>query len=128
VNQFLNQNGFAHARAAKQANLSALQVRLGKVNDFNAGLKHFERGRLIFKRRGWAMNRIALVGLDWAELVDRFTENVQHAAKNGAANGDGDRFAKVDRLHAADQTFVGLHRDGADAAFTEVLLDFGDDI
>ncbi len=43
VNQFQNQNCFADARAAEEADLSALHIRLHQVDDLDAGLKHFER-------------------------------------------------------------------------------------
>ena len=36
--------------------------------------------------------------------------------------------AEAYRLHAADQAFGGLQRDGAHAAFADMLLDFADDV
>ena len=118
VDQFLNQDGLAHARAAEQSDLAALQVRLDQIDDLDAGLEHLEIGGLIFERWRRTVNRVALVGFHRAQLVHRLAEHVQHAAQRRAAHRHGNRLAKIFRLHAAHQTFGGLHRDGADAAFS----------
>ena len=47
---------------------------------------------------------------------------------DAAADRNGDGLAEIECFHAAHQAFGGLHRDAADAAFAEVLRDFGDDI
>src|ERR1700733_3699490 len=128
VDQFLNQHGLAHARATKQADLSAFQVRLSEVHDFDASLKHFERRGLVFKQRSRTVNRVALFVFHGAEIIDRIAENVEHAAENATANRHRDRLAEIERFHAADQTFSRFHRDAAHAAFTEVLRNFRDDV
>ena len=74
------------------------------------------------------MNRVALLGLDRTPLVDRLTENVEDAAQGLRPHGDTDRLAQVFGRHPAHEPFGGLHGDGADAAFSEVLLHFADDI
>ena len=128
VNQFLNQHRLADARAAEKADLAALQVRLDQVDDLDARLEHFKSGGLIFERRRGAVNRVALFGFHFAELVDGLAENVEHAAKRRAAHRDGNRLAEVFRFHAADQAFGRLHGDAAHAALAQVLLDFGNDV
>ena len=69
VDQLLNQHRLAHARAAEQSDLAALQVGLDQVHDLDARLEHFERGGLIFERRRRAMNRVALVGFHRSQTV-----------------------------------------------------------
>ena len=128
VNQFLNQHGLADARATEQADFSALQVRLGKVHDLDAGLEHFESGGLILEQRRRAVNRVALLVLHGAEIIHRLAEYVEHASQDAAPHRHGNRFAEVERLHAAHQTFRGLHRDATHAAFAQVLRHFRDDI
>ena len=128
VNQFLNQHRLAHAGAAEQADLSALQVRLHQIHNLDAGLEHFQRRGLIFERRRGAMNGIALLGFYRAQVVHWLAEHVQHAAERRAAHRHGDRSARVDRLHAAHHAFGGLHGHGAHAAFAQVLLHLGDDV
>ena len=58
VNQFLNQNRLADARAAEQTDFSALQKGLDQVDNLNSGFKHFERGGLLVELRSRTVNRI----------------------------------------------------------------------
>ena len=124
VNQLHDENGLAHARAAEKTNLAALQIRLDQVDDLDSRLKHFERRGLIFERRRRPVNRIVRIADDGPELIDGFPKNVHHAAKRCTAHGNFDPFSEIVRLHAAHHALDGLHRDGADAAFAEVLLHF----
>ena len=57
VDQLLDDDGLAHARAAEQADLAALQERLDQVDDLDAGLEHLLAGRLLVERRRLAMDR-----------------------------------------------------------------------
>ena len=63
VDQFLNDDGLADARAAEQADLAAAQVRLDQVDDLDAGLEHFEARGLLFERGRRAVNRVVLLGV-----------------------------------------------------------------
>ena len=128
VDEFHDDDGFADARAAEQTDLAAAQIGFEQIDDLDSGLEHFESRRLIFERRRLAMNRIALLGIDRPHLVHRLAEHVQHAAQGLLAHRHADGAAEADRLHAAHQALGGLHRDGADAAFADVLLGFADDV
>ncbi len=128
VDQFHDDDGFAHAGAAKQADLAALQERLDQVDNLDAGLEHLHLGRLLVERRGLAMDGIALGGIDRAEFVDRVADYVEHAAQGFAAHRHGDRASQVDGLHAAHHAFGGLHGNAAHSAFAELLLHFQDDV
>ncbi len=59
ADQFLDQHGLAHARAAEQADLAALGKRGEQVDGFQAGLELFRGGHLLFKRRRQPVNRTA---------------------------------------------------------------------
>ena len=85
-------------------------------------------GGLLVERRRLAMDRVALGGIDRAQLVHRVADDVQHAAQRLAAHGHRDGAAEVDGLHAAHHAFGGLHGDAAHAAFAELLLHFQDDV
>ena len=128
VDQLHDDDGLADARAAEQADLAAAEIGFEKIDDLDAGLEHFEAGRLVFKRGRLAVNRIPLLGVDRTHLVHRLAEHVEHAAERLLADGHADRAAEADRLHAAHHAFGGLHRDGADAAFADVLLGLADDV
>ena len=128
VDELHDDDGLAHARAAEQADLAALQERLDQVDDLHAGLEHFHRRRLLVKARRLAMDGIALGGVDRAQLVHRVADDVQHAAQRLATHGNGDGPAEIDGLHAAHHAFGRLHGDAAHAAFAQLLLDFEDDV
>jgi hypothetical protein len=71
---------------------------------------------------------IQLLGVDRAHLVHRLADHVQHAAQRFVADRHFHRMAQADGLHAAHQALGGLQRDGAHAAFADMLLHFADDI
>ncbi len=123
VDQLHDDDGLAHARAAEQADLAALQERLNEIDDLHAGLEHLGRRGLLVECRRQAVNRHSLLVLDRTKLVDRLADHVHHASQRAAAHGHGDRSALVDGLHAAHHAFGGFHRDTAHAAFAQVLLD-----
>ena len=71
------------------------------------------------------MNRDSVwLVLHRAHLVHRLADHVQHAAQRLLAHRHRDGAAQADRLHAAHQAVGGLQRDGAHAAFADVLRHF----
>jgi hypothetical protein len=52
------------------------------------------------------------------------SKNIHHAAQGWPAHGNFNLFSEVVGLHAAHHALDGFHRDGANAAFAQVLLDF----
>src|SRR6266481_6392023 len=122
VNQLHDENGLADARTAEEADLAAFQIRLDQIDDFDSCLEHFESGGLIFERWRWAMNRVVSIAHDRAELIDGLAENIHDAAECRAPHWNLDPFSEIVRFHAANHALDRLHRDGADAAFPEVLL------
>ncbi len=66
--------------------------------------------------------------VDRPELVHRLADDVEHAAKRGFADGNGDGAAEIDGLHPAHHAFGGLHGDATHATFAELLLDFQDHV
>ncbi len=126
--QLLNDDRLADARAAEQADLSAAQVRLEKIDNLDAGLEHLQFGRLLIERRRLAMNRIALLGVHRTHLVHRLADHVQHAAQRFLAHRHRHRLAQALGFHAAHQTVGGLQRDGAHAALADVLRHFANDV
>ena len=128
VDEFHDDDGLAHAGAAEQADLAALQERLDQVDNLHAGLEHLHLGGLLVECRRLAMDGIALGGVDRAQLVDRIADDVEHAAQGLAAHGHGDGAAQVDGLHAAHHALGGLHGNAAHPAFAQLLLHFQDDV
>ena len=128
VDQLLDDDGLADARAAEQADLAALQERLDQVDDLDAGLEHLLAGRLLVERRSLAMDRHVHLRVHRAELVHGLAKHVQHAAQRRAAHGNHDARAGIDRLHAAHHALGRDHRDAAHAALAQVLLHLDDHV
>ena len=129
VNQLHDDDGFAHARAAEQPDLAALQVRLEQVDHLDARLEHLQLGGLVLEIGRRAMNGPALLGHDRSVgKVDRLAEHIQHAAERLWADRHRNPLAEVHRAHAALHPVGRLHRDRADAVLAEMLLDFRDDV
>ena len=66
IDQFHDDDGLSHTRAAEQADLAALQKWLNKIDDLHAGLKHFGARRLLVECRSQTVNRHSLFVFDRA--------------------------------------------------------------
>ncbi len=128
VDQFHDDDGLADACATEQADLAAAQIRLEQIDHLDTGLKHFETGRLIFKGGRGPVDGQKMRRVDRAHIVHRLPDHIEHAAQRFLADRDRDRHAEADRLHTAHHAFGGLHGDGADATFADVLRRFADDV
>ena len=127
IDEFHDDDGLAHAGAAEEADLAALEEGLDEVDDLDAGLEHLFVGGLLVEQRRGAMDGHALLLADGAEFVHGLADDVDDAAQRLLAHGHADGAAEVDDLHAADHAVGGFHGHGAHAALAEVLLDFEDD-
>ncbi len=124
VDQLLDQDGLADARATEQPDLAALGVRGEQVDDLDARLEHLRCRRQILDARGVLVDATARrVGRQRLAEVDRLAEQVEDPTERDLAHGHGDRATRVDHLGAARQAVGRVHRDGAHAVVTEMLLD-----
>ena len=128
VDELLDHDGLADARAAEEAGLAALRVGLEQVDDLDARLEHLDRGRLLVVGGRLAVDRPAVLGLHGAEPVHRVADDVQDPAERFAAHGHRDRRAEVHRLHAAHHAVGRLHGDAPDDTLAELLRDLDDDV
>ena len=113
VDQFLDQNRFANARAAEQADLSASGVGLQKIDDLDAGLEHLSRRILLRKGRGLAVNVPALAFSDRIPPVDRLSQSVEHAADGPGAYRHLDGFTGGLHFHIPGKSFALRKNDAA---------------
>ena len=126
VDQLLDDDRLANARAAEEADLSALEERLDQVNDLDPGLEHLLRCGLLIERRSLAMDRHMKLGCDWPKLVHRIAQHVHHATQSSAAHWNRNPRARVDGLHPAHQAIGRHHRDAAHASLAQVLFHLDD--
>ena len=93
----LDQHGLAHAGAAEQADLAALDVGREQVDDLDAGLEHLGLRLELVERRRLAVDAPALLDVERLALleVEALAEGVEHVAEGRVADGNGDRAAGV---------------------------------
>ena len=128
LNQFHDNDGFADARAAEEADLAALHVGLEQVDDLDAGLEHLNVHALIGEGRRFSMDGIMVLGTDGAHLVHGSAHDVDDAAQGLAAHGHLDGVARVRHRHAPHQAVRGIHGDTAGRVFAQVLRHFDDEV
>ena len=129
VDQLHDDDGLADAGAAEQADLAAAQIGLEQVDDLDAGLEHLQLGGLLLEQRRRAVDGIVLLRVHRAHLgppARRCTLSTRPSVSLPTGTVIGR--AQADGLHAAHQPVGGLQRDGAHAAFADVLLHFADDV
>ena len=129
VDHLLDEHGLAHAGAAEQADLAALDVGLEQVDDLDAGLEHLRPWLELVERRRVAVDLPPVVDVGELRLgdVERLADDVEHVAEHAVADRHRDAVTEVADHGAAAQAVGGLQADGADAAVTDLLGDLGRD-
>ena len=91
-----DEHGLAHAGAAEQADLAALQVGGEEVDDLDAGLEHDLLRLEGVEVGGVAVDLPAVLDLALVELVDveRLADHVDHVAEHGVAHRHGEADAQ----------------------------------
>ncbi len=123
VDQLLDEDRLADARAAEEADLAAARVGLDEVDDLDAGLEDLDRRRELVVRRRVGVDRAVLRDLGLAEAVDGLPDDVEEPPTDGLADGHLDRPAHADDGRAAREAVRGVHRDRPHAVLAQVLLD-----
>ncbi len=70
------------------------------------------------------MDRAALVRLDRTGFVDRLADHVHDTPKSLLADRDRNRVARIRHFLAPHEPLGGIHGDGADGIFAEMLRNF----
>src|SRR5258706_8845443 len=124
VDQLHQNNRFADAGTAEQADFTAARIGGEQIDDFYAGLKRLNLGFLIdeFWRR--PVNWRKLLRIDWSTFIHRLADHVYDPSESSLAHRHADTRAGIHNIHAAHQTFSGIHGDAAHAVLTQVLRHF----
>ncbi len=128
VDEFQDDDGLAHARAAEQPDFSAAPVGRQQVHDLDAGLEHLDLYRLIDELRRGPVDGQELGGGDRAALVDRPSHHVDDAPENLAAHRHHDGRAGILHRHAAHQAVGGVHGHAAHGLLAQVLRHLDDQV
>ena len=124
TNQLHECHGLANTGTTEQTNLAALGDRHDQVDNLDARFQELGRCRLLFVRRGSAVNRHVHFGANVAGIVDRPAKHVHDSAQRLLTNRHSNRAARVSDAHAAFQAFRRTHCNGADNAIAQLLLNF----
>ena len=122
VDKLFDEHGLAHARATKQADLSALEVRLEQVDDLDAGVEDFLGGGQVLELRWLAVDRERVGVVERAETVDGVPGHIHNAAPDLTTHGHRDGTTRRDDLQSPFEAVRGVHRDAPDGIFADVLL------
>ena len=126
VDQLLDQHRLAETGAAEEADLAAADERREQVDHLDARLEDLDLRRQLRELRRLAMDRPALDVRRRRLLVDRLADDVPDAPERLLAHRHGDRPTGIAHLEPAREPVGRVHRDGADAIVTEVLLHLRD--
>ena len=121
-------HGLPQSGAAEQARFSAADEWRQKIDDLDACLEQLGLGRQIRDRRGVAMDRPALLGIDGTAIVDRLANQVEHPTQRGLSDRDLHGVAGIDAFLTANHTVGTPQSDAADASAAQVLLYFADEV
>ena len=122
VDQFLDEHGLAHAGAAEQTDLAALEVGLQQVDDLDAGEEDFLRGGQFFELGRFAVDGERAFPVEFVHAVDGAADHVHHPAADLGTDRHRDGTACGTDLHAAAKTVGRVHRHGAYRVLTDMLL------
>ena len=121
VDQLLDQYRLAYSCTAEKSDLTTLLIRAEKIYDLDTGLKHFLRRCLILECRCRSVDRPVLDILRRVDLIDRITQNVEHASERILSDRHADRSARGDCLHTAHKSVRRSHGDTSDRIITQML-------
>ena len=124
VDELLDKDRLADARAPEQADLAPLRIRREQVHDLYAGHQNLRFGRLLDVGGGRLMDRAAGLHRDRTSLVDRLADDIHDPPERAGTDRNRYRLAGVGDLLAARQSFRRVHRDAAHGILAEVLRDF----
>ena len=77
VDEFHDEHGLAHPRAAEGADFAAFQERADEVDYFDARFQHFRAGGLLVQRRSAAVNAFHAGAGERAAFVHGFTSTLK---------------------------------------------------
>ena len=121
VDEFLNGNGLADARAAEEADFSALRAAPPPPPDLNPGAQLLRLRRLLGKSRRLTMDRPAQLRANRAFFIDRRADDVENTAQHFRSDRHLDSVAGVNHVLPAHQAVGHVHGDAADSAFAQML-------
>ena len=122
VDELLDDDGLAHARAAEQPRLAAAHVRAEKVDDLDPRLEDLRLGLQLAKGTPGRWMGMRASARHRSLAVHGLSQQVEHPAEHLLADRHGDGGAGVDDGAAAGDAVRGVQRHRAHPVAAEVLL------
>ena len=129
LNHFLNQNGLAHACAAKETDLAALNVGGQQVDDLDAGLEHLGTSFELVEGRGLTVNGPTLGDLKLFPglKVQNIAGHIEDVALGDITNRYRNRCTGIGDDCTANHAVGRLQGDRAHEVVAEVLCNLKGD-
>ena len=128
VDHLHKDNGLAHACATEETHLAALGEGHQQIHHLDARFEQLYLGVLVGEGRRGPVDGVVFFSINGAQLVHRTADDVEDAPHRGLAHGHHDGLARVHHVHAAHQTFGGVHGNGADHVVAQVLRHLTDEV
>jgi len=125
VDQLHDHNRLADTGSAEETDLAAAHIGREEVDDLDARLEDLALGLQSIESRRRRVDGAPTLGLELAQSIDGFAEDVEDAAEHFLAHGHHDRRAGVLHLDAADQAVGAAHGHRSHLVATDVLLHLG---
>src|SRR3989344_2180875 len=124
MNEFLDDDSLADARASEETHLASLEYRADKIYNFNTSFQNFNFRRLFDVFWCVAVNWQFFIGRNRFAIINDFTEDVENASECSRADGHRNRRASICHFHSARQAVCRIHGYGPDNSATEELFYF----
>ena len=124
IDQLHDEHGLADSGAAEEADLAATNIRSQEIYDLDPRDKGFDLGRLIREGGGRTMDFVLFLGADRSHFVHRFSDDVHDTSQRLATHRHDDLSAGVFYCLTTNKAVGGVHGDGPNDIFTEMLRDF----
>jgi len=128
VDQLLNEDSLSDTGTSEKSNLTTTGVWSEEIDDLDTGDENLSSGGLLSEWWSLSVNWCALLGVDWATLIDWVAGNVHDATKSLWTDWNHDWVAGIDGLVATDETLSSVHSNTADNVLTQVLGDLKDEL
>ena len=113
VNQFSDQYGLPHTRAAEQSRLAAPFQRGQHVDGFDTGFEHIGSSRPLGQRRRLVMNRPPFAPVNFIAAIDRLAEYVEHSTEQFFSDGNPQRSTYISDFRSTSKSACRSQRDSA---------------
>ena len=124
TDQFHHVYGLADTGTTEQTDFTAFGKRADQVDNLDACFQQIVATSLFSEGRRRTVNAPAFFGVDRTGFVNRIAQHVHDPAQRRFTDRYGNGFARVCHFQTTLQALGGAHRNGANHAVAQLLLNF----